>query len=100
MIMSFSVPCHNWSQLVLYGTSLSRLTNVMLDALRFCGVDNMVGAVAEQMAAPLRVGGSIPQRNKYIYDLQIVVLGLAVCGFFIFEWTLFCPQSRVMLRGR
>ena len=29
--------------------------------------------------AVLRVVGSIPARDKYLYDLQIVVLDLAVC---------------------
>ena len=32
-------------------------------------------AVVERLAAALRVTGSIPARNKYVYDLPIVVPG-------------------------
>ena len=42
-------------------------------------LNGTVGAVGERTTAVLRVAGSIPARNKYSYDLQIVVSGLAVC---------------------
>ena len=41
-------------------------------------VDDAVGAVVEQPTAVLRVAGSIPTQIKYLYSLQVVVLGLAV----------------------
>ena len=37
-----------------------------------------VDSVAERVTVALRVGGSIPTRNKYLYGLQVVVPGLAV----------------------
>ena len=37
------------------------------------------GAVAERASSALRVVGSIPARNKYLYDLYLVAPGLAVC---------------------
>ena len=39
----------------------------------------MVGAVAKRWTAVLLVAGSIPARNKYLYGLQVVVPGMAVC---------------------
>lgn len=33
----------------------------------------MVGAVAERLYATQCVAGSIPVRNKYFYDLQVMV---------------------------
>ena len=41
--------------------------------------DGTVSALAERSTAALRVAGSIPARNKYVYDLQVDVPGLAVC---------------------
>ena len=38
--------------------------------------DGAVGAMAEQSTAALRVVGSIPARNKNVYNLQVVVPGL------------------------
>ena len=38
-----------------------------------------VGAVAQRLSAALRVPGLISRRNKYLYSLQVVVPGLAVC---------------------
>ena len=35
--------------------------------------------MAERLTAALCVAGSIPARNKYLYGLQVVVPGLAVC---------------------
>ena len=35
--------------------------------------------MVEQSTAALRVVGSIPALNKYLYGLQVVVLGLTVC---------------------
>ena len=35
--------------------------------------------VVERPTAELRVAGSIPGRNKYLYGLQVVAPGLAVC---------------------
>ena len=57
---------------------LPRLNSAILLLL-----DGTVGALVERSSAALRVAGSIPTRNKYLYDLQIVVPGLAdcVCGF-------------------
>ena len=38
-----------------------------------------VRVVAEGLAAVLHITGLIPARNKYLYDLQIVVPGLVIC---------------------
>ena len=35
--------------------------------------------MAERLFDALRAAGSIPARNNYIYDLHLVVPGLAVC---------------------
>ena len=42
--------------------------------------------MAEGFTAALRVEGSIPARDKYLYTLQVVVPGLAayVCAFSMF----------------
>ena len=40
-----------------------------------------VGALVECSTAALRVPGSVPSRNKHLYDLHLVVPGLAVCVF-------------------
>ena len=42
-------------------------------------LDGMVFAVIERSTATLRVTGSIPARNKYLFDLQVVIPHLAVC---------------------
>ena len=49
----------------------------------------MVGAVAEQSTPELRVVGSIPTRNKYLYGLQIVVSGLSIWawGLYVYKCT-------------
>ena len=36
--------------------------------------------IVKHLTAVLRVKGSIPARNKYLYDLHLVVSGLAVCA--------------------
>ena len=41
--------------------------------------DGTVGSVVECSSVALRVAGSIPARNKYLFDLNLVVAGLAVC---------------------
>ena len=38
-----------------------------------------VDAVVERSTTALNVVGSIPARNKYMYGLQVVASGLAVC---------------------
>ena len=43
------------------------------------GFDGTVDTVVERSTAALRVAGLIPARNNYLYDLQAVVPGLAVC---------------------
>ena len=48
-------------------------------ATTFFLIDETVVAVAVRSTAALRVAGWIPARNKYLYGLQVVVLGLAVC---------------------
>ena len=40
--------------------------------------DDTVGIVVERPTAALRVAGSIPTPNKYLYGLQVVVPGMAV----------------------
>ena len=42
-------------------------------------VDVTVGAMVERLTVALCVAGSIPARNKYLYGLNVVVPGLAVC---------------------
>ena len=44
-------------------------------------LDGTVGAVAERATPVLRVTGSIPAPNKYLFDLQILVPGLPVCAY-------------------
>ena len=44
--------------------------------------DGTVGAVVELSTAALRVAGSIPGWNKYLFGLQVVVSVLPVCVFF------------------
>ena len=39
------------------------------------------GAVIDQSTAVLCVASLIPTRNKYLYDLHVVVPGLAVCVY-------------------
>ena len=46
--------------------------------------NDTVGALVERPTAALRYAGSIPARNKYLYGLQVVVPGLAVCDFPMF----------------
>ena len=46
--------------------------------------DGMVGAVAERSTAALRVAGSNPARNKYLYGLQVLFHAICVCDFFMF----------------
>ena len=41
--------------------------------------EDTVGAEVNRPTAALRVAGSIPVRNKYLYGLWIAVPGLAVC---------------------
>ena len=38
----------------------------------------MVGAVLARSTTALRVAGLIPTQNKYLYDLHLVVPGLAI----------------------
>ena len=45
----------------------------------FIFFDDTAGVVVERPTAALCVAGSIPVRNTYLYGLQAVVLGLAVC---------------------
>ena len=51
--------------------------------------DDTISAVAEESTGALRVAGSIPVRNKYLYDLEIVVPGLdvCVCGVYVCKRT-------------
>ena len=42
-------------------------------------IDDSVYAVIKRPTVALRGAGSIPERNKYLYGLQVVVPGLAVC---------------------
>ena len=55
----------------------------------FNQIDNTVSVVVERPTAALGVARSISPRNKYLYGLQVVVPGLAVCvcdfSMFVFE---------------
>ena len=42
-------------------------------------IDGMVGSMAEPLTTALCVPGLNPARNKYLYGLQVVVPGQAVC---------------------
>ena len=44
-------------------------------------VDDMVDAVVERSTAALFDAGSISAWNKYLYELHLVVTGLALCVF-------------------
>ena len=61
-------------------------TIILLISFRYSDRDDTVGTVVEQPTAALRVAGSIPARNKYLYGLQVVVsrLPVCVCDFSIF----------------
>ena len=52
----------------------------------------MVGAVVECSTAALRVAGSIPARNKYLYDVHVVIPSLARYVSFFFK----CSHDRVI----
>ena len=43
--------------------------------------EGTVDAMVERLPAKLRVAGSIPGRNKYVYGLKVVLRRLTVCVF-------------------
>ena len=42
-------------------------------------IDSTAGSVVDHSTDALRVAGLMPRRNNYLYDLHLVVWGLAVC---------------------
>ena len=63
--------------------------------------DDTVGALVERPTVALRVAGSISARNKYLYGLQVVVPGLALCVCEVqprFRSNCYCPF--IFLKGK
>ena len=67
----------NWRSCFVFYVFNSRLLiiDTYLVYLAVCA-DDTVGTVDEQLAFALRVAGSILVRNKYLYDLLVVISGL------------------------